>query len=74
VENVVAESLHSSMQGTSVNVFRRFSQLWHLSRDLTTTRRSLGRAMWEFELYLLVKTIDQSYISLILFIVSHCFQ
>ncbi len=44
VENVVAESLHSSMQGTSLNVFRRFSQLWHLSRDLTTTtRRSLGR-------------------------------
>ena len=41
VENVVAESLQSDISASSVNVFRRFAQLWHLSRELTGARRTL---------------------------------
>ena len=41
VENVVAESLQASISGSSVNVFRRFSQLWHLSRDISGSRKTL---------------------------------
>jgi len=39
VETVVAESLHAA--ASSVNVYKRFAQLWHLSRDMTGSKKTL---------------------------------
>eukprot|EP00092_Neocalanus_flemingeri_P000320 GFUD01000342.1.p1 GENE.GFUD01000342.1~~GFUD01000342.1.p1 ORF type:complete len:1526 (+),score=540.23 GFUD01000342.1:2184-6761(+) len=41
VESVVASSLAMSTSSSSVSVYQRFAQLWHLSRDLPGTRQTL---------------------------------
>jgi len=47
LESVVARSLQSTQPGPSVCVYRRFARLWHLSRDIPGTRKTLDLCLYK---------------------------